>query len=148
MLLPTNTRDIIVPSNTCNDNVSYWVSVNQFTKLVFLRIGDNCMKNVEQLVITNVPTLKWVEIGINSFTYVGGEIPSSKNTNRKFILKGCAVVASLNIKSGSFSDFGTCQIENVPALKTISIGSMDASFASNNFYYANIELQSSGCEGG
>ena len=39
--LPSNTRGIIVPSNTCNDAVSYWVSLNQFSKLVFLRVGKD-----------------------------------------------------------------------------------------------------------
>ena len=138
--IPSTTRGIIVPSNSCNDQAGSWLSLKDFSKLAFLRVGDNSMWNVAELVISNVPTLKWVQIGTNSFTQVKGTWPRTKNTDRKFLLTGCAAVESLTIGPGSFADYGVCQIENVPALKTISIGSLSTSFESYNFFYAKIEL--------
>ena len=142
--LPSNTRGIIVPSNTCNDAVSYWVSLNQFSKLVFLRVGNDCFGQVAQLVITNVPTLKSVEIGSDSFTEVKHTWPAKKDTNRKFLLTDCAAVDSLTIGAGSFADFGVFKLERVSSLRTIAIGSMTTSYESYNFFHAKFELQRSG----
>ena len=142
--LPSNTRGIIVPSNTCNDAVSYWVSLNQFSKLVFLRVGNDCFGQVAQLVITNVPTLKSVEIGSDSFTEVKHTWPAKKDTNRKFLLTDCAAVESLTIGPGSFADFGVFKLERVSSLRTIAIGSMTTFYESYNFFHAKFELQRSG----
>ncbi|KAK8827663.1 hypothetical protein WA577_007210 [Blastocystis sp. JDR] len=139
--LPSNTRGIIVPSNTCNDAVSYWVSLNQFSKLVFLRVGNDCFGQVAQLVITNVPTLKSVEIGSDSFTEVKHTWPAKKDTNRKFLLTDCAAVESLTIGPGSFADFGVFKLERVSSLRTIAIGSMTTFYESYNFFHAKFELQ-------
>ena len=40
----------------------------------------------------------------------------------------------------SFSDYDVCEIENVPSLEVIEIGTMNE--ASANFYCASLELKS------
>ena len=63
-----------------------------------------------------------------------------KDYNRRFYVKNCPRLKTLNIGYRSFSDYKVIEIENVDALEAIEIG--DLNKWSYNFMYASLELKS------
>ena len=105
-------------------------------------MGDACFNNTEELKLIGLHALERVVIGKNSFTK--RKEKWGNDPNRDFYLKDCEQLKELKIGCKSFSDFTVCEIENVPSLEVIEIGTYgEWSF---NFEYASLELKSDGDE--
>ena len=87
------------------------------------------MKTTE-LSLVGLKDLKTVIVGKNSFAKTSGQ----------FHVRNCPNLIELRIDSGSFGDYTVYEIENVPSLEAIKVGS---SFRKSfNFRDAPLQLKS------
>lgn len=136
LTLPNNTIGVLVVSNGCKSWGLGSFDLSGVTYLRELRIGDECFNSVREFKLNGLKYLETVVIGQKSFS----ASEKSENYNRRFYVKNCPRLKTLNIGYRSFSDYKVCEIESVDALKSLRIG--DNSRYSNNFYWASLELRS------
>ena len=114
----------------------YTLDLSSFIHLKSFQCGDNSFNSVRQFIINGLNELESIMIGMNSFTL--SENSYSNRLNREFHLKNCQSLRELSIDRYSFSDYHIFEMNNLPNLKSIIIGS---SSDSANFYYVeSIEL--------
>ena len=112
------------------------MDLSSFSQLKSFECGDNSFNSVRQFIINGLNELESISIGMNSFTL--SENSYSERLNREFHLKNCLSLRELSIDRYSFSDYHTFELNNLPNLKSIVIGS---SSESANFYFVeSIEL--------
>ena len=131
-------KELVIPSNCCNEAEWSVFDVSELKWLKSIEIGDECFENVNEVKLIGIHRLESVVIGKNSFTKKKnswGEDP-----NRHFYLKNCERVRELKMGCYSFSDCDVCEIENVPSLEVIEMGTLDK--VSNSFCHASLELKS------
>ena len=112
------------------------MDLSSFSQLKSFECGDNSFNSVRQFIINGLNELESISIGMNSFTL--SENSYSERLNREFHLKNCLSLRELSIDRYSFSDYHIFELNHLPNLKSIMIGS---SSTSNNFYFVeSIEL--------
>ena len=136
LTLPNNTIGVLVVSNGCKSWSLGSFDLSGVTYLKELRIGDECFNSVNEFKLIGLKYLETVVIGKKSFSIS----EEGKDYNRRFYVKNCPRLKTLNIGYRSFSDYKVCEIENVDALESLRIG--DDSRSSSNFYWASLELRS------
>ena len=142
-----NTEELAFLSSTVTQIiVDHYVSEPDFTsldlspfcKLYQLEIGKDCFTFVDEVKLVGLKQLASVVIGKNSFTKK--KDGWGHDPYRRFYLKECPSLKKLKMGCHSFSDYTVCEIENVDALETITMGLVkDWSW---NFYSASLELKS------
>ena len=136
--LCTGIKRIIVSSNCCHEESVNKLDLREFKYLERLVIGDECFENVDEVKLIGLTELESVVIGSNSFTKHKKSF--GENRGSRFFVKDCPSLRELKIGCYSFSDYSSCEIENVNALEVIEIGRvLDNSF---NFYHSSLELKS------
>ena len=80
--------------------------------------------------IDGLNELKYIKIGINSFTHLkGGDVWNdyrANNPNRSFSILNCGELKVIEIGLYSFSDYGGLfELKNLPKLLTIKMGSFN-----------------------
>ena len=136
LTLPNNTIGVLVVSNGCKSWSLGSFDLSGVTYLKELRIGDECFNSVNEFKLIGLKYLETVVIGKKSFSIS----EEGKDYNRRFYVKNCPRLKTLNIGYRSFSDYKVIEIENVDALESLRIG--DDSRYSSNFYGASLELRS------
>ena len=136
LTLPNNTVGVLVVSNGCKSWSLGSFDLSGVTYLKELRIGDECFNSVNEFKLIGLKYLETVVIGKKSFSIS----EEGKDYNRRFYVKNCPRLKTLNIGYRSFSDYKVIELENVDALESLRIG--DDSRYSNNFYWASLELRS------
>ena len=122
--------------NTQLELNEYTLDLSSFSQLKSFECGDNSFNSVRQFIINGLNELESISIGMNSFTL--SENSYSERLNREFHLKNCLSLRELSIDRYSFSDYHIFELNHLPNLKSIMIGS---SSTSNNFYFVeSIEL--------
>ena len=112
------------------------MDLSSFSQLKSFECGDNSFNSVRQFIINGLNELESISIGMNSFTL--SENSYSERLNREFHLKNCLSLRELSIDRYSFSDYHIFELNNLPNLKSIMIGSSSDSM---NFYFVeSIEL--------
>ena len=100
--------------------------------------------------IDGLNELKYIKIGINSFTHLkGGDVWNdyrANNPNRSFSILNCGELKVIEIGLYSFSDYGgKFELFNLPKLSTIKIGeigeSMFFTWYSRNFYCCSFVIK-------
>ena len=129
-----NVEMLIVDSNTGNDKSLTVLDLSSFTNLKVFDVGNYSFCYVNEVKLIGYERLERVMIG--KYCFRG----SSYDPNRHFYLKNCERVRELRIGCYSFSDYGVCEIENVPSLEVIEMGNMNV--WSYCFQYASLELKS------
>ena len=137
--LNSTVEEVIVDSNSCNDESFTILNLTRFVDLRIFAVSDECFKNVDEVKLIGLNRLERVEIGKNSFTKCKGDWPEY-NPNRHFYVKNCERLRELKMGCYSFSDYSVCEIENVPSLEVIEIGEMDKKCF--NFIHASLGLKS------
>ena len=130
---------LIVDNNSCNNESFTELDLSSFTCLKVFEVGDDCFMYVKEVKLIGMDRLERVVIGKNSFTKCRNGCPAYY-PNRHFYLKNCERLRELKIGRFSFSDYSTCEIENVPSLEVIEMGYLSG--GSCNFYQAPLELKS------
>ena len=132
------TVGVLVVANHFNSWSSAVFDLSTLRYLKTLRVGDECFSSITDVKITGLKYLESVTVGNNSFRN------SSRYSTRHFSLKDCPKLKSLWIGAWSFTEFNTCEIENVDSLEVLQIGTNERH--SNNFYYTGVlELKSAFC---
>ena len=131
--------EIVVGNGCCNKCVME-LDFKGFGLLKRIEIGDECFETVNELKLVRLSQLEKVVIGMNCFTKHKNGYPKSINPDRHFYLKNCERLRELKIGRLSFSDYSVCEIEDVPSLEVIEMGTLDK--VSNSFCYASLELKS------
>ena len=107
-------------------------------------IEDECFENVNEVMVNGLNELKYIQIGINSFTHLKSNSRWSntlaRNESRSFSILNCGELESIEIGRYSFSDYGGgFELKNLPKLSTIKIGKIRND--SSNFYYSSFEIK-------
>ena len=128
-------EELIVIDESCNGREWTAFDFSLLIKLRELKMGCECLKNVEEVKLIGLNQLERVVIGGKSFRR-----GDDYNPDRHFYLKNCERLKELKIGRFSFSDYSVCEIENVPSLEVIEMGELNE--VSCNFKYASLELKS------
>ena len=137
--LDSNITSLILPNWSCND-VNYTIfDISRFTLLESLEIGDDSFGSIETFLINDLPKLRSLKIGSNSFTQVKYD-KISRNVSKSFHLLNCESLESIEIGVNGFSDFGgEFELSNLKSLKSIKIGSFDNN--SRNFLWSSFIIR-------
>ena len=112
------------------------MDLSSFSQLKSFECGDERFNSVSRFIIDGLGQLESIQIGVNSFTLAKNSY--DKKLNREFHLRNCSSLTELSIGRYSFSDYYIMELENLPNLKSIIIGSSSESFS---FYYVeNVEF--------
>ena len=128
---------LIVSEGCCNGNEWKAFDVSLIPCLRELQVGNHCFRCVEEVRMAGMNELEKVVIGNVCFTSQEGCIVIG--TKNSFFLKDCARLRELKIGSNSFNDYSVCEIENLPSLEVMEIGS--TLNRSCGFNYASLELK-------
>ena len=133
--LDSNITSLILPNWSCND-VNYTIfDISRFTLLESLEIGDDSFGSIESFLINDLPKLRNLKIGSNSFTNIKAVDWISdtekydkiaRNESKSFHILNCESLESIEIGDYSFLDFGgEFELSNLISLKSIKIGSFE-----------------------
>ena len=112
------------------------MDLSSFLYLRSFQCGNGCFVSIRQFIVSGLSQLESIQIGINSFTLTKNSY--SERMDGEFHLTNCSSLTELTIGRYSFSDYQIFELENLPNLKFITIGSSSESF---NFYYVeNVEF--------
>ena len=141
MRMNQSVEAMIVGNTVCNDKSYTVLDLSSFSNLKVFEVGGYSFAFVDEVKMIGLNRLERVVIGMNCFT-------KKKNYHgydpyRHFYLKNCERLKVLIIGCCSFSDYSMCEIEDVPSLEVIEMGTLDK--VSNSFCYASLELKSD-CE--
>ena len=147
--LDSNITSLILPNWSCND-VNYTIfDISRFTLLESLEIGDDSFGSIESFLINDLPKLRSLKIGSNSFTKiktvdwvddVNNVMELAKNESKSFHILNCESLESIEIGEYSFSDFGgEFELSNLISLKSIKIGSFENN--SLNFLWSSFIIR-------
>ena len=131
--LDSNITSLILPNWSCND-VNYTIfDISRFTLLESLEIGDDSFGSIESFLINDLPKLRNLKIGSNSFTLIKAvdwnsdakrALEAARNESKSFHILNCESLESIEIGVFSFLDFGGgFELSNLKSLKSIKIGS-------------------------
>ena len=137
--LDLNITSLILPNWSCND-VNYTIfDISRFTLLESLEIGNDSFGSIESFLINDLPKLRNLKIGSNSFTQVKYD-KISRNESKSFHILNCESLESIEIGAYSFSDFGgEFELSNLKSLKSIKIGSFENN--SRNFIWSSFIIR-------
>ena len=96
------------------------LKLNGLSKLKTLEIGSNSFSKLNELRLEGLSELESVVIRDNSFTQHSNGY--GNNPTRRFYLKNCPKLKTLEIGKHSFSDYTTCETETVPSIQTLVVG--------------------------
>ena len=136
---------LVIQDGCCNEENFRVLDVSEFVNLKELRVGDDCLKNVNELRVVGLKQLETVAIGANSCTQE--KHCWSGNPHRHFSLRNCPNVKTLKSGNGSFIDYTECRIEDYPSLEVIEMGNLKYEEGCDSFLDASFELRSNRCVG-
>ena len=147
--LDSNITSLILPNWSCND-VNYIIfDISRFTLLESLEIGNDSFGSIETFLINDLPKLRNLKIGSNSFTKskrnslhisLDGYLELMQNESKSFHILNCESLESIEIGVNSFSDFGgEFELSNLKSLKSIKIGSFEND--SRNFIWSSFIIR-------
>ena len=123
--------------------------ISRFTTLESLEIGDDSFESIESFMINDLPKLRNLKIGSNSFTQIKAIDWISnaekydkivRNESKSFHILNCESLESIEIGVNSFSDFGGgFELSNLKSLKSIKIGSFENN--SLNFLWSSFIIR-------
>ena len=129
---------MVIQSNTCNNFLITYFSMESDSNLESIEIGNDCFRYVNTFVIDGLNELKSLVIGINSFTK--NKYSNGNDESRSFSISNCDELESIEIGLFSFSDYGGgFELKNLPKLSTIKVGEVGSD--SSNFYYSSFVIE-------
>ena len=130
---------IIIPNWSCNENNYTIFDFSRFRLLESIEIGDYSFQSVQTFEIDGLNRLKTLKIRDISFTqtsYYGND------KSKSFHILNCELLESIQIGYKSFSDFrGEFELNNLPQLQYIQIGTLAIWSSSYNFCYSSFVIR-------
>ena len=108
------TTDLLVKESTCTQMGALQLGEG-FKRIVKIIIGDHCCAKVGILSLSNLPSLREVTVGLDSFTENG-------NGPRSFSINACSSLLEVTIGDGSFRDYCSMELHNLPCFRTLVLG--------------------------
>lgn len=108
------TTELTVKENTCTQIVTIQYGEG-FKRIAKITLGDHCCTKVAILSLSNLPSLKEVTVGEDSFTEKG-------NGPRSFSINSCSSLLRIAIGDGSFKEYCSMELHNLPCLRTLVLG--------------------------
>ena len=148
-LMDSNITSLILPNWSCND-VNYTIfDISRFTLLESLEIGNDSFGSIESFLINDLPKLRNLKIGSNSFTKMklktwyrdeNEAFELARNESKSFHILNCESLESIEIGTFNFSDFGgEFELSNLKSLKSIKIGSFENN--SRNYIWSSFIIR-------
>ena len=129
---------MVIQSNTCNNFLITYFSMESDSNLESIEIGNDCFRYVNTFVIDGLNELRSLVIGINSFTKEKNSY--GDDCSRSFSISNCVELESIEIGLFSFSDYGGgFELRNISKLSTIKIGEIGR--WSYNFYSSSFVIK-------
>ena len=116
------------------------LDLSRFPNLQSLEVGSDAFFLVPELSLVGLNELESVVIGERSFKAVSGDHPTSSVPGRRFQLKDCPKLTTLELGMGSFKSYSVCAIENNAALETLAFGKVSEEMSM--FFSGSLELKS------
>ena len=138
--IETNIKSIVLPNWTCNHSEYTQFDFSRFVYVESIEIGSDSFSSVKVFKINKLEYLKYLIIGINSFTEHKNGIDGSSES-KSFHILNCKSLKLIEIGKYSFSDFGgEFELKNLPKLYSIQIGKIGIN--SYNFYKNSFIIRS------
>ncbi len=125
-------EELVIGSNCFNNEELRLLDLSLIPALRSLSIGDYSFEDVEIVNIVGLNHLESVVVGNYCF----------KDREGRFFLKHCPSVKRLKTGRFSFPSYRVCEIEDVPALEVIEMGSLKFEHVYFCFGRASLELKS------
>ena len=126
-------QEVVVCDNSCNEtSVTAW-RVAVFPSLRVLQIGQNCLANLAELALCDLPMLEKVTVGSQSVT---------RHAGSRLLIRNCAVLKQVKVGAGSFACSAELCITECQSLESVEL--MDGCFAACQ----QVLLQSGGSSDG
>ena len=138
--LDSNITSLILPNWSCNDANYKIFDISRFTLLESLEIGDDSFGSIESFLINDLPKLRNLKIGSNSFTQSKYDDFLLRNESQSFHILNCESLESIEIGALSFLFYaGEFELSNLKSLKSIKIGSIENE--SYNFIWSSFIIR-------
>ena len=147
--LDSNITSLILPNWSCNDVNYILFDISRFTLLESLEIGNDSFGSIESFLINDLPKLRNLKIGSNSFTLIKAvdwisdvkrSSEAARNESKSFHILNCESLESIEIGAFSFSDFGgEFELSNLKSLKSIKIGLLEN--GSCNYFWSSFIIR-------
>ena len=134
---------ILVSDECCSEEAFVLLDLTRFVNLRELEIGCGCFQFVQRTRIVGLKKLEKVVVGENSFTRKEANVGRIHNLHHEFCLKECEELKELRVGDGSFMQYSVCEIEDVPLLEVLEIGSGKEN-AAGCFGFAGLVLKGGG----
>ena len=134
-------EEITIADNMLNMEMA--LNLDVFKKLRSFSVGSQSLRNCCSFIASHLPYLQSIVIGVDSFTNVGRDLRLllSETDGMIALNKTCTIndlhsLEVLSIGQGSFSEYHSFTLTNVPLLTTLTIGEMGS--LSCNFFYSSL----------
>ena len=107
---------IITKGNYNTDDVTSF-NISNNTDLKSIAIGDECCGKVRVFELDGLSELESIEIGKESF-----RISDSERSDGTCRILNCPKLKSIRIGGGSFADYHSFELSNLPSLQSIVMG--------------------------
>ena len=142
-VMHTLLEDLTVSDECCNGAEWKEFDFCIMSNLRELRVGNGCFGRVETVNLLRLDRLEKVVVGENSFTRKEANAGRIHNLHHEFCLKECEELKELRVGDGSFMQYSVCEIEDVPLLEVLEIGSGKEN-AAGCFGFAGLVLKGGG----
>ena len=115
--LTESSNSIIIPNGVFNGNSVTTFNISDNGVLNRIVIGDNCFGKVRVFDLDGLSELESVVIGQQSF-----KISSSERSDGDYRIVNCPKLKSIQICGGSFWDYHSFELNNLPSLQSIDMG--------------------------
>ena len=133
-------EELWIGNNTLNNLSS--LNLDAFRRLRIFSVGNQSLQYCHSLIISHLPYLQTISVGINSFSFLGNnlelllsEMNNARKHNKTCIINDLPQLQFLSFDAGSFSDYCSFTITNVPSLTDLRIGNTGT--LSCNFFFSS-----------
>ena len=100
----TSIRELIIPNNTCNEQSFIELDVSSMSVLERISIGENSLQSVSTVRAYDIPSLKSIYVGSNSFSSSSRRLIDESEENQ-FYVKNCTNLNDIVVNDYSFSNY-------------------------------------------
>ena len=116
-LIQLNPSNLTIPNNAFNRNSISALVISNVTSIRRIEIGDNSFNRVREFELNGLSELESVVIGKESF-----RIGDSERSDGACRIVNCPKLISIQIGDRAFNDYHSFELNNLPSLQSIDIG--------------------------
>ena len=97
-------RELIIPNNTCNDQSFIELDVSSMSVLERISIGENSLQSVSTVRVYDIPSLRSISVGRNSFSSSSRRLIDESEENQFYIMN-CTNLNDIVVEDYCFSNY-------------------------------------------